>query len=699
MAVTYGFYDSLNHDRLYNAQQMSAIFDGIINDGVFMSVGNQFHTVAGTGMQVIVKSGRAWFDSTWTLNDAEYPLSIDAADVLLTRIDAVVLEVNSEVATRANTIKVVKGTPASTPAKPTLTNTATVHQHALAYVTVAKNTTAITNSMIEIVVGKTETPYVTAILQTTDITDLFKKWENDFQVWFETVKGTLDGDVALNLQNQIDHCVKKADKATSADIDAGTADKWVDAASIGSNILSLGNVIQDYTDTLLTNENYGLISNKTISLKNNEYSTLFNKIKYKYGCYYDDFYKVTRDADISSSSDRPDLQYVTMFRVLVYNGHVYTLTRVCYSGTSANSYSDVIMKDNQVLETKTTISSSNVSNYCTFFVYNNRFYKITADYSSHYISCSYWDASNESWTAIPGLYLNNYENQRSAQELGRMDSNNCTTIICKNNNVYCHIIAYVYSSTTYRTLITITGSSSISIQTFNNNQIYLTIYDNEILYGVNRDATIYYVINSTTGEANSVTNIPEHVKTIFNRYISDRTDSNKSSSEKITQLNTICRNTTGTEYVLGNLHELYDKKLYVKYINNTAYLTEIDVSQMFKMDNANSTVYTTFYSLYHLIISYRSNNSSGDHDYSNIEGDPIDLKFYSKYYSNASYVHDSMLLFDELPLGINIYIPVEVNFYDPTNTNKVTISIRKYDSNYFNANYITTQRHTYMKLR
>lgn len=204
MAVTYGFYDSLNHDRLYNAKQMSAIFDGIINDGVFMSVGNQLHTVAGTGMQVIVKSGRAWFDSTWTLNDAEYPLSIDAADVLLTRIDAVVLEVNSEVATRANTIKVVKGTPASTPAKPTLTNTAAVHQHALAYVTVAKNTTAITNSMIEIVVGKTETPYVTAILQTTDITDLFNKWENDFQVWFETVRSTLDGDIALNLQNQID---------------------------------------------------------------------------------------------------------------------------------------------------------------------------------------------------------------------------------------------------------------------------------------------------------------------------------------------------------------------------------------------------------------------------------------------------------------------------------------------------------------
>lgn len=218
MAVTYGFYDSLNHDRLYNAQQMSAIFDGIINDGVFMSVGNQFHTVAGSGMQVIVKSGRAWFDSTWTLNDSEYPLSIDAADVLLTRIDAVVLEVNSEVATRANTIKVVKGTPASTPAKPTLINTATVHQHALAYVTVAKNITAITNSMIEIVVGKTETPYVTAILQTTDITDLYNQWEDYFQTWFDTVRGTLDGDVALNLQNQITSLRRETLKNTTPPI-------------------------------------------------------------------------------------------------------------------------------------------------------------------------------------------------------------------------------------------------------------------------------------------------------------------------------------------------------------------------------------------------------------------------------------------------------------------------------------------------
>ena len=40
MAVTYGFYNALNHDRLYDAIQMSSIFDGIIRDGIFSTIGD-----------------------------------------------------------------------------------------------------------------------------------------------------------------------------------------------------------------------------------------------------------------------------------------------------------------------------------------------------------------------------------------------------------------------------------------------------------------------------------------------------------------------------------------------------------------------------------------------------------------------------------------------------------------------------------
>lgn len=40
---TYGFYNSNDKDRVYDAKDFSEIFNGIINDGVFMSVGDKFN--------------------------------------------------------------------------------------------------------------------------------------------------------------------------------------------------------------------------------------------------------------------------------------------------------------------------------------------------------------------------------------------------------------------------------------------------------------------------------------------------------------------------------------------------------------------------------------------------------------------------------------------------------------------------------
>ena len=42
MAVSSGFFDSVNHDRLYNADQVSSMFDGLILDGVYENMGEAF---------------------------------------------------------------------------------------------------------------------------------------------------------------------------------------------------------------------------------------------------------------------------------------------------------------------------------------------------------------------------------------------------------------------------------------------------------------------------------------------------------------------------------------------------------------------------------------------------------------------------------------------------------------------------------
>lgn len=203
MAVTYGFYNSLNKDRVYNAEQISSIFDGVITDGVFASIGDTLATVPGTGMQVVVKTGKCWFNGTWTINDSLLPLDIEVADVNLSRIDAVVVEVNATVAVRKNSIKIIKGAASANPTNPVMKSGESIYQYPIAYVRVDAGVTSITADKISINVGRGTCPFVTSILQQTNINDLFNQWDTEFKIWFDNLKTQLSGDVAVNLQRQI----------------------------------------------------------------------------------------------------------------------------------------------------------------------------------------------------------------------------------------------------------------------------------------------------------------------------------------------------------------------------------------------------------------------------------------------------------------------------------------------------------------
>ena len=255
MSITYGFYNSLNHDRKYNATQMARIFDGIIKDGIFMSIGDCFAVHAGTGMNVIVGSGKAWFNHTWTENDADLPVTAFQSEVVLARKDALVLEVDATDSARVNSIKFVKGIPSSNPVAPTLINTATVHQHLLVTVTIPAGATAITDAMIENFIGTTTTPFVSGILETVDLDTLLGQWKgmlNDFQAtneadfgaWFTNMQNQLTTDAAGKLQTQIDGLALKANMsiyvATTGNDTTGTGTStnpyktWAKALSVAA---------------------------------------------------------------------------------------------------------------------------------------------------------------------------------------------------------------------------------------------------------------------------------------------------------------------------------------------------------------------------------------------------------------------------------------------------------------------------------
>lgn len=229
MAVTFGFYNSVNHDRQYSAEQMGSLFDGIIKDGIYQAYGKAFAVSAESGLSVTVGIGRAWFDHTWTLNDSPLNLPLVQADLLLSRIDTVVIEVNRSTENRKNSIKVVQGTKASSPVAPTLSTSGDIKQYPLANISVAPAQTTVTSSDITNRRGTSATPWVTGPLTIMDATNLYNTWmsqwtawfsetkalndqtvkqfvatsNSEFLSWFSDIKATLDGDAAAALASRV----------------------------------------------------------------------------------------------------------------------------------------------------------------------------------------------------------------------------------------------------------------------------------------------------------------------------------------------------------------------------------------------------------------------------------------------------------------------------------------------------------------
>ena len=184
MSVTYGFYNSKNKDRTYDAIQMSSIFDGIIRDGILQHVGDTMMVKESSGMTIHVSTGRAWFNHTWTLNDSILPLEVPESDLILKRIDAVVLEVDARESERKNSIKIVKGTPASVPVKPSMIKTTDRWQYPLAYIQLDPGVTAIRQANITNTIGTSECPFVTAPLEKMSVNDLLAQWRDQWEKFY-----------------------------------------------------------------------------------------------------------------------------------------------------------------------------------------------------------------------------------------------------------------------------------------------------------------------------------------------------------------------------------------------------------------------------------------------------------------------------------------------------------------------------------
>lgn len=193
MAFTFGFYNAINHDRRYDAVQMGQIFDGIIKDGIYETYKKAMLVrESSRNNEVIIQPGRAWFNHTWSYNDADLPFAANAPEVALDRWDALVLVIDSANSVRRNYYAWVKGTPANSPQWPTLTQNETFHQYPLCYIYRHGGQQRIYQRDITNTIGTSACPFVTGVIEGLHVDDLLAQWTDEFNNYIRSKQTYFD---------------------------------------------------------------------------------------------------------------------------------------------------------------------------------------------------------------------------------------------------------------------------------------------------------------------------------------------------------------------------------------------------------------------------------------------------------------------------------------------------------------------------
>ena len=185
MAITYGFFNAVKqsdgtYDRAYNSEQMSDMFEGLISDGVYESVGDALLVTAKNGMTVQVGTGRMVIDGKWLKNDAKMDITLAASHLTLNRWSAIVARLDNS--NRVITLVEKAGTPATSPEKPAMTESQTIREKCLAYVYIAAGASSITQTNITDTRPDTSIcGWVTGLIKQVDTSQLFLQWQTAYE--------------------------------------------------------------------------------------------------------------------------------------------------------------------------------------------------------------------------------------------------------------------------------------------------------------------------------------------------------------------------------------------------------------------------------------------------------------------------------------------------------------------------------------
>lgn len=212
------FFNSVNRDRLYKAEDWAGYFASFIGNGFFADSIGALQVVHSGGMTVKIQKGRAFINGYFYEN-TDYPesllLALPMAHASLKRIDRVVIRWDRSL--RSICAAVRSSEPSAQPIPPQLRRDMDIYELAIADITVNAGATAINGYDISDL--RLNTQLCGAVKGVVEQIDTTTFW-NQLQSWFdeiqeyalqeastilELIRGILGEDAAANLQLQIKH--------------------------------------------------------------------------------------------------------------------------------------------------------------------------------------------------------------------------------------------------------------------------------------------------------------------------------------------------------------------------------------------------------------------------------------------------------------------------------------------------------------
>ena len=257
MAWTSGFFNSVNSDRVYNADQMSSIFEGLITSGVYEAVGNKLAVQPNNGMTIQIATGRGWFNKRWVNNDSPYLLTVAAPDVLLNRYAAVVIKVDNNANVRAVTPYLKYSAFATNPVKPTMESSENVKEYCLAYIYIGHGVTSITASAIEDTrQNKSLCGWVTGLVDQITPDTLYTQFTALFNEWFSGLQDIIDENVETTLVNALPTSLTVTLTAAGWTQSGGV---WTQDATVTNMNTTKSVIVQPNTETVVAYGNAGVV--------------------------------------------------------------------------------------------------------------------------------------------------------------------------------------------------------------------------------------------------------------------------------------------------------------------------------------------------------------------------------------------------------------------------------------------------------